>query len=64
MKIFSLDPDFDPAVWQGFIANLRKEKKLLFTTRHRCKNGEIMDVEIVSNYVTKDRHEYRLRIRP
>jgi len=58
MKIFELDPDFDPAVWQGFIANLRKERTLLFTTRHRRKNGEIMDVEIVSNYVTKDSHEY------
>ncbi len=58
MKIFSLDPDFDPDVWQGFISNLRKERTLLFTTRHRLKNGEIMDVEIVSNYVTKDGHEY------
>ncbi|PKL69805.1 MAG: hypothetical protein CVV30_00035 [Methanomicrobiales archaeon HGW-Methanomicrobiales-1] len=58
MKIFKLDPDFDPAVWQGFVSNLRKEKTQLFTTRHRCKSGEIMDVEIVANYVTKDGSEY------
>jgi PAS domain S-box-containing protein len=58
MKIFELDPDFDPAIWQGFVANLRVEGTQLFTTRHRRKSGEIMDVEIVANYVTKDSHEY------
>ena len=31
-----------------------------FETRHRRKNRETMDVEVVANYVTKDDHEYSL----
>ncbi|MGD0079601.1 MAG: PAS domain S-box protein [Methanoregula sp.] len=60
MKIFELDPDFNPDIWKRFITNLKNEGTLLFTTRHRCKNGEIMDVEIVSNYVTKEDSEYSI----
>ena len=58
MKIFELDPDFDPSIWERFITNLKNEGTLLFTTRHRRKDGEIMDVEIVANYVTRDGSEY------
>lgn len=58
MKVFALDPDFDPDLWQGFIKNLRKEKTLLFETRHKRKDGSIMDIEIVTNYVTKGEQEF------
>jgi PAS domain S-box-containing protein len=58
MKVFELDPDFKPDIWDGVIQVLRKNGSMIFETRHRRKNGDIMDVEIVANYVTKGGSEY------
>ena len=58
MKIFALDPDFTPDRWDGFMEELRRTGSMRFETRHRRKNRETMDVEVVANYVTKDDHEY------
>lgn len=58
MKIYALDPDFTPAKWEASIADLRKNKKQFFQTRHKRKDGVILDVEIGSVYVTRGRDEY------
>ena len=58
MKIFELDPDFNREIWDKTIVVLKEKKTLLFTTRHRCKDGSIIDVEIMSVYVNKDDKEY------
>ena len=58
MKIFELDPDFPPNVWEMSVADLRQRKTQFIITRHRCKNGRIIDVEIVAVYVRKDGSEY------
>ncbi|HXX55397.1 MAG TPA: PAS domain S-box protein [Methanoregula sp.] len=58
MKIFRLDPDFDPARWGASIADLRQKKTQVFETRHRRKDGTVIDVEIMANYVEKDGVEY------
>jgi len=58
MKIFMLDPDFPPEVWARSVADLRQQKNLFITTRHRCKNGTIIDVEIMTSYVQKGDIEY------
>lgn len=58
MKVFTLDPDFTPARWEESIADLRKNKKQFFRTRHRRKDGVILDVEISSVYVTRGEEEY------
>jgi len=58
MKIFELDPDFPPEVWGASVADLRERKTQFFTTRHRRKDGSIMDVEIVTVYVNQDNREY------
>src|SRR5208337_5125730 len=47
-----------PDRWDGFMEELRRTGSMRFETRHRRKNRETMDVEIVANYVTKDDHEY------
>jgi len=58
MKLFELDPDFSPDLWEASVADLRLQKTRFITTRHRCKNGAIIDVEIAAVYVTKDNREY------
>ncbi len=58
MKISGLDPNVSPEVWEASAAVLREQKTRFITTRHRCKNGTIIDVEIVAVYVTKDNREY------
>ncbi len=58
MKIFDLDPDFPPEVWEKSFSDLRTKKTQCFTTRHRCRDGVIIDVEILSVYVNKDHREY------
>ncbi len=58
MKIFKLDPDFTRGIWDKSIADLRERKTQLFTTRHQRKDGVLIDVEIMSVYVSKDDKEY------
>ena len=58
MKISELDPNVSLPLWEESVADLRTRKTQFITTRHRCKNGTIIDVEIVAVYVTKDNREY------
>jgi len=58
MKISTLSPDLLPGIWEKVVADLRERKKLYTVTRHRCKDGRIIDVEIVAVYVNKDKREY------
>jgi PAS domain S-box-containing protein len=58
MKIFSLDPDFDPSRYAESIADLRLRKTQTFETRHQRKDGTLMNVEVVANYVAEQGEEY------
>ncbi len=58
MTVFDLDPDFTPEMLAQSRIILREKKTRVFTTRHRHKDGTIVDVEIMSNYVVKDGHDY------
>jgi len=58
MTVFDLDPDFSPARWEESVADLRKNKKQFFQTRHRRKDGVIIDVEIGSVYVARGKEEF------
>ena len=60
MKVYELNPVVNPDMWAGFMTTLRKDGGVRFETRHRRKNGEIIDVEIVATYVTKDSSEYSI----
>lgn len=58
MKISDLDPDFIPETWDAGVADLRERKTQFITTRHRRKDGVIIDVEIVAVYVNQYDQEY------
>ena len=58
MKIFSLDPDILPGNWDSTVTDLRARKNNFFRTRHRKKDGTIIDVEIMVTYVRKGDREY------
>jgi PAS domain S-box-containing protein len=58
MKIFALDPDFSPDVWERSVADLRIRKNQFILTRHRKKDGSIIDVEIMTTYLRKGEKEY------
>nr|WP_320160909.1 PAS domain S-box protein [uncultured Methanoregula sp.] len=58
MTVFDLDPDFTPEMLSQSRTILREKKTRVFTTRHRHKDGTIVDVEIMTNYVIKDGRDY------
>jgi len=51
MKIFELDPDFNPEAWARLIENLRLHGSAHFESRHRKKDGSIFPVDIICNYI-------------
>ncbi len=51
MKIFDLDPDFPTGVWETHWEDLKKQRVLLFETRHRAKDGRTFPVEVCANYI-------------
>ena len=58
MKIFMLDPDYSPEVWEQSVTDLRNRKIQYITTRHRCKDGTLIDVEVMTHYVKKGDKEF------
>ena len=58
MKIYELNPDLSREIWLGSVTDLREKKTQLFTTRHMHRDGNIIDVEIMSVYVNQDGREY------
>jgi PAS domain S-box-containing protein len=58
MTVFDLDPDFTPEVQERANRILKQKKTNIFTTRHRHKDGKIVDMEIMANHVSKDGKDY------
>jgi len=58
MTVFDLDPDFTPEMLARSRMILKERKTNIFMTRHRHKDGTIVDVEIMANHVSKDGKDY------
>jgi PAS domain S-box-containing protein len=58
MKIADLDPDLPPCAWGAMTADLRERETQFITSRHRCKNGTLIDVEILAVYVNYGDREF------
>ena len=51
MSIPDIDPHYDAEVWPRHFAELRELGSQKFETEHRTKDGRLIPVEIVANYV-------------
>ncbi|QVW34630.1 PAS domain S-box protein [Geobacter sulfurreducens] len=60
--VFDVDPDSPPEVWAQHFPELRRQGTLRFESRHRTKDGRIIPVEIVANYIRHDNDEFNCAV--
>jgi PAS domain S-box-containing protein len=58
MKIAELDPEMPPGAWEASVADLRERQTQFITSRHRCRDGRFIDVDILAVYVNHGDHEF------
>ena len=51
MNLADIDPEFIPAKWPDTWKYLKEKSKLTIETKHRAKDGRIIPVEIVANFI-------------
>ncbi len=51
LKVFDIDPHYNPEKWRGAVNEIRKKGSFSFETRHKTKDGRIFPVEINTNYM-------------
>jgi diguanylate cyclase (GGDEF)-like protein/PAS domain S-box-containing protein len=51
MRIFDLDPDYQPGVWGQHFEDLKRRGSITLETRHRRKDGHVYPIEVNANYV-------------
>ncbi|MFC1547244.1 PAS domain S-box protein [Candidatus Neomarinimicrobiota bacterium] len=58
MTVHDVDPNFPTEVWPGHWEDLRREGSLSMISQHRKKNGQLIPVEIIANFVEYGGKEY------
>lgn len=58
MKISDIEPEFASDPRKIFWERLKQEKVRVFETRHRARSGEVVPVEVTSNYLCYEGREY------
>lgn len=58
MTLFDLSPDLSREQLKQMRDLLRTKKTAMFTAQHRHRDGTLVDVEIMANYVEKDKKEF------
>ncbi len=51
MSIPDIDPHYNDEIWRQHFPELRKRGSLKFETEHRTKDGRLIPMEVVANYV-------------
>lgn len=51
LRVWDYDPEFSPARWQEFWAELKREGSVTVETRHRRKDGSTFPIEVTANHV-------------
>jgi PAS domain S-box-containing protein len=60
MDVSGIDPDFPPGAWPAHWQELQQHGSLSIETRHRRKDGSVVPVEVVANFVRYGEHEYNV----
>jgi PAS domain S-box-containing protein len=55
---FDLNPEMDLTKWKIHWNNTKKQKKLVFDSKHKHKDGSFFEVEITNNYISFEGNEY------
>jgi PAS domain S-box-containing protein len=58
MSVQDVDPDFPAEVWPDHWDGVKRKEWSRFESHHKRKDGVVFPVEITSNFVTYDGHEY------
>ncbi|MDO9052090.1 MAG: diguanylate cyclase [Methylotenera sp.] len=58
MHPWDFDPDFNAEAWPGVWSQLKADKAVNIETRHRRKDGTVLDVEVRGHYIAHRAHEY------
>lgn len=62
MRIFDLDPDYQPGIWTPHFEDLSRRGSISLETRHRTKNGRIFPVEVSANYINLNGKEFNFAV--
>lgn len=62
MSVFDLNPSEKKSGWSKHWAQLKKEKKVRFETKHKHKNGHLYDIEVTNNYIEFEGQEFSCSI--
>lgn len=60
LSVPDIDPDYPIERWNEHWQSLKHEKTRAFETLHKRRDGTLIPVELVSNYVSFDGHEYNV----
>lgn len=58
MYVFEFDPDYQAELWPGHWEDLRQRGTMVFESRHRARDGHMIDVEINANFVCFGNEEF------
>ncbi len=58
MKIFDLDPDYQPGIWELHFEDLKRRGTITLETRHRTKDGRVYPIEVSANYIHIGENEF------
>ncbi|WP_129125835.1 PocR ligand-binding domain-containing protein [Geomonas oryzae] len=57
MRVWELDPQYDEQVWNKHFEDLRRSRTMVFESQQKTKDGRVVPIEIVANYVHFDTQE-------
>lgn len=58
MTVHDIDPNYNPKNWPKHWKNLKQRGSAIIESQHRTKNGNLIPVEIIANYLKFGEKEY------
>jgi PAS domain S-box-containing protein len=62
MNVSDIDPDFPAEVWPSHWHELKQKGSMQFESRHQTRDGRILPMEVVTNFVEYDGMEYNFAL--